>query len=76
MVVDILGIVTGLVVDTVSGVVGISDNDIDEPPHLETSIQSRFIEGMAKTPEKVYILLDVKKLFLKEELNKLQQLPE
>jgi purine-binding chemotaxis protein CheW len=76
VVVNISGVITGLVVDTVAGVVGIPEGNIDEPPHLESSIQSRFIAGMGKTPEQVYILLDVNKLFGKEELDLLRRSTE
>ena len=72
VVVNIEGIIAGLVVDTVSGVILIPDKDIDEPPHLESSSEQQFITGIGKAKDTVYILIDVRKLFRKKELNQLK----
>ena len=72
VVVHLQEVVTGLIVDTVSGVVSIPKTEIDPAPQLETALQSRFIAGMGKTKEEVYILLDLNQLLQKEELRQLQ----
>lgn len=62
----------GLIVDSVSGVINITREEIDPPPQMESSIQSQFIDGMGKTQDEVYILLDVKQLIYKRELEELE----
>ncbi len=74
VVVNIQGTTTGLLVDTVTGVATIPKNAIDPPPQLDTSAQSRFIAGMGKTKETVYILLDVNQLLGKEEIKEVQKM--
>lgn len=73
VVVDINGITTGLVVDTVAGVVTFKESDIDPAPELDESAQSKFIYGIGKTKEEVYILLNTEKLLHQKELEALQQ---
>jgi len=72
VVVNIQGVITGLVVDTVTGVVTIPKADIDPAPKLDASIQNRFIAGMGKTTEVVYILLDIHELLEQEEVKELE----
>ncbi|MBF0288923.1 MAG: purine-binding chemotaxis protein CheW [SAR324 cluster bacterium] len=74
VVVNIQGMTTGLIVDTVAGVATIATRAIDPPPQLDTSAQSRFIAGMGKTAKTVYILLNVNELLGKDEIKEFQQL--
>ncbi len=74
VVVNIQGMTTGLIVDTVAGVATIAKSDIDPPPQLDTSAQSRFIAGMGKTIETVYILLNVNQLLGKDEIKEFQKM--
>lgn len=53
---------TGILVDTVSEVVDISGNQIENPPSFGISIETDFIMGMAKIGQAVKILLDVVKV--------------
>ncbi len=71
VVVNIHGVTTGLVVDTVSGVVTIPRSEIDPPPEMEESTQSKYIFGLGKTEHEVYILLDTEKLLYKKEIEEL-----
>lgn len=66
IVVNINGIITALVVDTVSAVMNIPDQDVDASPQLDTSTQSKFIKGMGKTEEILYILLDVEQILFSQ----------
>ncbi len=73
VVVNIEGVTTGLVVDTVAGVVTFKNVDIDPAPELNDSAQSKFIYGIGKTDDEVYILLDTEKLLHQKELEALKQ---
>lgn len=72
VVVNIHGVITGLIVDTVSGVVTIPQGDIDPAPELDMSIESHFIAGMGKSKEDVYILLDIGELLVQREIEQLE----
>lgn len=73
VVVKIHGVTTGLLVDTVAGVVTFKNIDIDPAPELNDSAQSKFIYGIGKTKEEVYILLDTEKLLQEKELEALKK---
>lgn len=49
----------GIIVDTVSEVLNIVEDQIDPPPSLGATINTDFIYGMGKVKEKVVILLDI-----------------
>lgn len=49
----------GLVVDTVSDVIDISSSDIQETPEFSERAPTAFLRGMAKTNERLVILLDL-----------------
>jgi len=51
----------GVVVDTVSEVMTFKATEIDEPPTFGATIDTNYILGMAKSGEKVRILLDIDK---------------
>lgn len=49
----------GIIVDTVSEVLDIVEDQIDPPPSFGAAINTDFIHGMGKVKEKVVILLDI-----------------
>jgi purine-binding chemotaxis protein CheW len=53
----------GLIVDNVSEVMSINDDDIAPPPDIRSGIQNKYIQGVGKVDGKVKLLLDCKKLF-------------
>ena len=59
---DNLTITMGLVVDEVSEVMDVSDNDIEPAPDMGSAVDAMFILGMAKAEDRVIILLDVDKV--------------
>lgn len=63
--------VTGLVVDSVSEVLSIGDQDVEPPPGFGSEGNTDFIRGMAKLDGQVKILLDVERLFAADELQRL-----
>ncbi len=66
----------GTVVDTVSEVLQISEEDYEETPSFGVEVNTDFILGMAKVRGKVKILLDIDKVLTTEDLtiiNKINQ---
>lgn len=58
----------GIVVDAVSDVHSISEDDIRESPDVSSNHNSHFIKGLASISEKMVIILDLAKLLDEEEL--------
>lgn len=67
VVIDIDDAIIGLIVDTVTEVLNINDDDIVPAPDMGSAVQSRFISGIGKSGEEVKLLLDCRSL-LSEEL--------
>ncbi len=67
---------TGLIVDRVLEVLEFSDTQIDPAPAMSSEIQVKFISGIGKRDERVYILLDLDKIMEREEIEELSELPE
>ena len=61
----------GVLVDTVSAVLEISDSDIEPPPSFGVRLRSDFISGMGKVGEKFVIILDIDKVLSVDELSSL-----
>ena len=53
---------TGLMVDAVSEVIDIADDQIDPPPSMGAAVDASFIRGMGKVDDGVKIVLDVEKV--------------
>lgn len=63
----------GLVVDTVSEVIFIEDDQIDNSINLGGHLQNSFITGMAKTNHSVKILLDIGRMVNGEDILELRE---
>ncbi len=72
IVVDIKGILVGIVVDTVSEVTDVVDENIEPAPSFGSSVDTEYIMGMAKVGDKVKILLDINKVLSAEEFQMTQ----
>jgi purine-binding chemotaxis protein CheW len=66
-------VMVGLVVDTVSEVLNIKSNDIEETPAFGTKLDTDYILGMAKMEGGVKILLDIDKVLRSEEITLLEK---
>lgn len=64
----------GTVVDTVSEVLQINEDDIEETPTFGVEVNTAFVLGMAKVKGKVKILLDIDKVLTTEEISVLKSL--
>jgi len=54
--------ILGVVVDAVSEVYNISENDLQPPPDMQGSISIDYVKGLATLENKMVILLDINKL--------------
>lgn len=68
IVIDISEVSVGLIVDNVVEVLTIEDDDIAAPPASKTGFENRYIKGIGKAGEKVYLLLDCVKLLENDEM--------
>lgn len=66
-------IVMGIVVDTVSEVLSIRKEDIQDPPRLGLRLNMDYILGMAKMENEVKILLDIDGVLTAQEMDLLGQ---
>ncbi|TPV93543.1 MAG: purine-binding chemotaxis protein CheW [Myxococcales bacterium FL481] len=63
----------GLLVDTVSEVLDIADNNIEPPPSVGGDGGHGFMRGVGKTEDSVKLLLDAERLLYGDELEEVQQ---
>jgi purine-binding chemotaxis protein CheW len=68
IVVEIDSMLVGLIVDNVSEVLTISDENIVEPPDYKTGFQNRYIKNIGRANDGVKLLLDCEKILTNEEL--------
>jgi purine-binding chemotaxis protein CheW len=77
IVVEIAGeaanVMIGIVVDTVSEVLNIKSEDIEDAPAFGTQLDTAYILGMAKMEGGVKILLDIDKVLRSEEITLLER---
>ena len=67
-------ILIGIVVDAVSEVLNIQENEIEETPAFGTQLNTDYILGMAKTQGSVKILLNIDKVLSIEEITDIENL--
>jgi purine-binding chemotaxis protein CheW len=72
VVVEMNGTKVGMVVDAVTEVLRVSEEDIEPPSPIVTTVDSAFITGIAKVEERLIILLDLSKVLSTEEKADLQ----
>lgn len=61
-------VLVGIIVDTVSEVINISQQDIEDPPSIGTPLAQDFILGMAQTGTGVKIIVNIDKLVTRSEI--------
>lgn len=66
-------VMMGLVVDAVSEVVNIKEEDIEDTPTFGTRLSTEYILGMAKAGDAVKILLDIDRVLTTQEMNFLEK---
>ena len=73
IVVNINSTAVGLIVDSVSEVLDIPEQDVEQPPKVNKGGSSRYIQGLGKVGESVKILLDTRRLLFADELEQLKE---
>lgn len=73
IVIDIKDISIGLIVDSVSEVLTIPEQDIVEPPQMNKGFNNRYIKRIGKVENDVKLLLDCEKLLTEDELENLSE---
>jgi purine-binding chemotaxis protein CheW len=74
VVVDIKDISVGLIVDTVSEVMTIQDQDVVPPPDLNKGSNNKYIKGIGKVGNEVKLILDCSKLLNDDEVQNLEDI--
>lgn len=67
IVIDINDTSIGLIVDTVSEVASIDDEDIMPPPNSKTGFNNKYVKGIGKLGNEVKLLLDCGKILSEDE---------
>jgi purine-binding chemotaxis protein CheW len=69
LVVDVDGRAVGLVVDSASEVLKISDGQIEPPPNVFADDATNYVTGVAKYQDRLIILVDLRKILQSGELH-------
>lgn len=69
VIMDIRGVIMGLIVDAVSDVLRIQRDVVEPPPPVSSNVSTEFIAGIAKLEEGLVILLDIDRLLDDHEHN-------
>lgn len=73
LIVEVKKRLIGMIVDTVSDVVGIAKKKIQDTPHFSSDIERDYIKGVGNRDDEMIIMLDVDMILTSEELEKLEQ---
>lgn len=76
IVVNLDEIQTGLIVDRVQEVQEFPDEEIDPTPGMSSEIQVKFIAGIGKKEDQVYILLNLQRILEEKEIEELKEATE
>jgi purine-binding chemotaxis protein CheW len=71
IVVDIMDISMGMIVDEVSEVLSIEEENIVPPPSIKSGFNNRYVRAIGKVGTEVKLLLDCDKLLKDEEIEKI-----
>jgi purine-binding chemotaxis protein CheW len=72
VVVALAGTTVAMIVDQVNEVLRINDEIVEVPPSISQSVDSRFIEGIAKINQELVILLNLSKILNTSETSVLE----
>jgi purine-binding chemotaxis protein CheW len=68
IILNLHGRIVGIVVDGVSDVMGLQQNQMRAVPDIVASIDTRYITGLATVEEKMFILVDIEQLMNSQEM--------
>ena len=73
LIVELKDYLVGLVVDTVSDVISISSQEIQDTPHFSTNIDTDYIKGVGNKDDDLVIILDVNRILSSVEFEKINE---
>jgi purine-binding chemotaxis protein CheW len=73
IILNVGGRVVGMVVDAVSEVAAMSDEQIRPAPEFSPAVDTRYIRGLATVEERMLIVVDIEKLMLSSEMALVEQ---
>jgi purine-binding chemotaxis protein CheW len=68
IILNVIDRVVGIVVDAVSDVITLSEDQIRPAPEFESQVGSKFIDGLARIDDQLFILLDMERLMASPEM--------
>ena len=74
IILDIDGMKLGIIIDRISRVVTVENDQIQPPPQMFSGIGAEYIEGVVRQEDGYLILLDIRDLFNPKELQKIAEL--
>jgi purine-binding chemotaxis protein CheW len=74
VIIDIDGMKLGIIIDRVSRVVTIKQEEVQPPPQMLTGIGSEYIRGVVRQDGGYLIILEIRALFNPKELQKISEL--
>ena len=74
IIINMNGYLLGFTVDSVTEIVRVSDEEIEDTPPSLTSFDKRFISGVAKLGEKLILLLNLEKVLTPDEEQQVKEL--
>ncbi len=76
IIIEIDGVKTGLIVDSISEVLRIQKDKISDPPQEISGIRDDYIDGIGMVDDRLIILLKLKKIFSEDELEEIKGLDQ
>ena len=74
VIIDIDGMKLGIIIDRISRVITIENDDIQPPPQMLSGIGAEYIQGVVRQEHDYLIILDIRDLFNPKELQKIAEL--
>ena len=68
IVINVEELIIGVMIDQINRVIEINSANIQPPPHMISGIGTEYIQGVVKLEENLLVILDIHKLFSKQEL--------
>lgn len=73
LIINIENIQLGLIVDTATDVLDIEPSIIEAPPEVIGGVTEEYLSGVAKTEDRLLILLDLERILNFQELNQVEE---
>ena len=74
VIIDLDGMKLGIIIDRISRVITVEQDEVQPPPQMITGIGAEYIQGVVRQDKGYLIILDVRNLFNPRELQKISEL--